>query len=131
MKMIHILIFDKPKRAQKEFAGKYVPNMSKKSMDEWKAKHISGDDERIEIRKTISGFDPIIEQNRMKRGWGSSYNKANSKEYTNCSAQILLIVRKDGSIVMSANGRMALNYDTWIEMNLAVEEAKMILNGEN
>ena len=60
-----ILNFDKPKKVRsteehnEEFQsdsripGTFVPNMSKKDMNKWKAKHIKGEDERIEIRKTL------------------------------------------------------------------------------
>ena len=33
--------------------GTYVPNMSKEDMNLWKAKHIKGSDERVEIRKLL------------------------------------------------------------------------------
>ena len=58
-----LLSFDKPKKVRSAeehnkmfssdsgIAGTYVPNMSKEDQLKWKAKHIKGDDERIEIRK--------------------------------------------------------------------------------
>jgi hypothetical protein len=124
-----LLSFDKPKKVRstedhnKTFAseapaaGTYVPNMSSKDMRKWKAKKINGEDRRIEIRKSIDGFDPHIEKERIKRGWGGG------KQKTNCSAQILMIVRPDCSVVMSANGRMAFGCKEWKELQEAYQEA--------
>ena len=116
---VGLLNFTKPKQIlpPEEYIGTYVPNMSVKNMRKWKAKKIGGNDPRIEIRKSIEGFDPIIEKNRVKRGWGGNKTK------TNCSAQILLIVRPDASVVMSANGRMAFDEKHWKELQEARQEA--------
>jgi hypothetical protein len=111
-----LLSFEKPKKirstedhnntfaSEAPAAGTYVPNMSVKDMRKWKAKKIGGTDRRIEIRKSIDGFDPIIDQRNKQRGY--------TRSKTNCSAQILMIVRPDGSVVMSANGRMAFDEQT-------------------
>jgi hypothetical protein len=40
--------------------GTYVPNMSEEDKNKWKAKHIKGDDERIEIRKSFNGVQILI-----------------------------------------------------------------------
>lgn len=70
--MNKLLCFDKPKKIRntKEHnemyssdsgvAGTYVPNMSEEDKNKWKAKHIKGEDERIEIRKTINGVQLLI-----------------------------------------------------------------------
>lgn len=130
MKSKALLSFEKPKKVRsteehnKTFAseapavGTYVPNMSVKDMRKWKAKKIGGTDRRIEIRKSIEGFDPIIEQTRKKRG----YSNGRSKQ-PNCSAQILMIVRPDCSVVMSANGRMAFGSPEWNQLQEAYKEA--------
>jgi|ERR1039457_5262157 hypothetical protein len=121
-----ILTFDKPKKilspSDPRAGQPYALNMSTKDMNKWKAKKIGGDDPRIEIRKSIHGHDPAIEKIRKTRG----YSDGKSKE-PNASAQILLIVRSDGSTVMSANGRMTFDGKTWHELEVARKEAFMEL----
>lgn len=119
-----LLSFGKVKKTNNTASGggMYVQNMSQKDMDKWKAKKVGGKDPRIEIRKTVSGFDPAEEEKRLKRGWGH-YNNGN-----NCNAQILAIVRPDGSVVLSANGRMAFKSETWADLFVAVDEAVQALN---
>jgi hypothetical protein len=124
-----VLSFDKPKklRSTDEHAqmyssdtnvdGTYAPNMSEKDKLKWKAKHIGGDDPRIEIRKTVSGVDPTLAKKYANRG----YTWAGS-----CSAQVLVIVRKTG-VVMSGNGRMVFDNKTWFELGQVVEEAQKLL----
>ena len=78
--------------------GTYVPNMSDDDMYKWKAKHIKGDNERIEIRKTFKG------------------------------TQVLIIVHKNkDEVKMSMNGSTHMTYTDWENMKLAVYEAKEIL----
>jgi hypothetical protein len=128
-----VLSFDKPKKVRTteehnrafasnaEAAGTYVPNMSKKDKLRWKAKKIGGPDKRIEIRKTIEGFDPTLKSQLF----GNPATPQTPK--TNCYAQILMIVRPDGSVIMSSNGRMAFDSATWSELQLAKNEAFMEL----
>jgi len=66
--------------------GTYVPNMSDEDRMKWKARKISGGDPRVEIRKTVVGKEP-----------GAKYGH---------SAQVLITVRSDFSVTISANGRM-------------------------
>lgn len=121
-----ILSFDKPKklRSTKDHNdkhtsdsgvdGTYVPNMSKTDQEKWKAKKIGGTDPRVEIRKTINGYDPTLRyQKKDKKG----------KPVPNCGAQILAIVRPDCSVILSSNGRMAFDAVTWSELDLAIVEA--------
>lgn len=79
-------------------AGTYVPNMSEASMVKWKAKRIKGSDPRVEIRKTI----------------------------LDGHAQVLLVVR-EGSVTMSANGKMNWTDSLWEDLNKAVAEARVYL----
>jgi len=99
-------------------AGTYVPNMSEQDKREWKAKHIKGKYPRIEIRKTIEGNDPTL----SSQLWGYT-----TTARPNCSAQMLIIVRP-GSVIMSANSRMAFDVDAWEQMKRAVNEAIEILS---
>lgn len=92
-------------------AGTYVPNMSEEDRKKWKAKVIKrGDDPRVEIRKTVYGHrkDPRF----------AGY------------AQVLLIVRPDGSVVMSANGKICFDAPTFQEFKQAVDEAQVLLEGK-
>jgi hypothetical protein len=112
-----ILQFDKPKKLRATTAhnamhssdtgipGTYVPNMSKKNREAWKAKIIGGADPRVEIRKTVTGNDPTLKR-------------------PSTSAQMLLIVRLDGSVIMSANSRLAFDAKTLQALADAVDEAK-------
>lgn len=113
-----ILNFDKPKKIRSTAEhnemyvadcappGAYVPNMSQEDMCRWKAKHIKGDNERVEIRKTIEGIDNY--------------------------AQMLVVVYKNHQgkgpeIVMSSNGKMGFSLEIWRELETAIQEAKDIL----
>lgn len=99
-----ILSFDKPKKlipteehnayykSDTDIAGTYVPNMSEADKKRWKGKRVGGKDPRVEIRKVLSGNDP-----------GTGYH---------AYAQILIVVRKSG-VVMSTNGRMVFQPQTW------------------
>ena len=66
-----ILDFNKPKKVMSTEAwksisadgappGVYTSNMSTTDMEKWKAKHIKGNDPRIEIRKTMSSQVLIV-----------------------------------------------------------------------
>lgn len=126
-----ILMWDKPKKLRSteshnriyssdaEVAGTYVPNMSETDKEAWKAKHIKSDDDpRVEIRKTVVGTDPATAIRNKKRGWTG---------YGTVSAQLLIVVRTSG-VVMSANCRMAFDFQTWDDLQTAVGEAITVLN---
>ncbi len=127
-----ILNFDKPKKinttedhnhmyaSEAQAAGTYVPNMSEADQLSWKAKKVGGNDPRIEIRKTVQGFDPTL----VGHQWGFP----NPKQGSNCHAQMLAIVRPNGAVIMSANARMAFERETWIELVQAIDEAVQILD---
>lgn len=124
-----VLNFEKPKKARSTedhnstyssdtgVAGTYMPNMSEKDMKKWKAKKVGGDDPRVEIRKTVSGNDPILAKKLSGRGYAFAGQ---------CSAQVLIIVRAKG-VVMSGNGRMVFENKTWNELHVAVAEAQALL----
>lgn len=113
-----VLSFEKPKKLRSteehndifqsdtNIAGTYVPNMSEEDKLKWKAKKISGDDPRVEIRKTVYGKAPDIAV--------SGY------------AQVLIVVRKS-SVVISSNGRMVFDATNWDDLKDAVDEARNIL----
>jgi hypothetical protein len=96
--------------------GVYTPNMSKEDMLKWKAKYISGKDERVEIRKTFH----------------ANNNKHGEEDYYNYYCQVLIIVRLNSvypDVVISTNGKMALSYEEFNkEFVHAIKEAKSVLN---
>lgn len=82
--------------------GTYVPNMSREDMESWKGKRIGGDNKRIELRKTF-----------------------NVKTYY---AQMLIVIRpgneNDPNILISTNGKIALDFSMWEELKEVIEEAR-------
>jgi hypothetical protein len=103
-----ILSFEKPPKSRSTekhnenfqsdtgIPGTYVPNMSEAWRRTFKAKHIKGDDPRIEIRK---GLDNGV--------------------------QVLIIVREGGKegLEMSANGKMKWKAEEWGALTTAIYEA--------
>jgi|SRR5271157_1083137 len=124
-----VLDFDKPRKLRPTeehneehqsdayVDGTFVPNMSEKDMLKWKGKKIGGSDPRVEIRKTVEGNDPALASRQASRGWQSEGH---------CAAQLLVIVRESG-VVMSANGRMVFDNETWRQLGVAVAEAQTVL----
>lgn len=86
-----------------EVAGTFVPNMSDADNKKWKAKHIKGSDERVEIRKSMSGTQVVI------------------IVYKN-------ITSKHDNIQISANGKIHMDLNIYNEFETAINEAKDILN---
>lgn len=91
-------------------AGTYVPNMTKEDMYKWKAKHIKGADERIEIRKTILGSQLLVIV-KKEGGFEDKYKRF-----------------KDVTVKMSMNGPLYMTDDDSIDLQSAISEAKEILN---
>jgi hypothetical protein len=125
--MEKLLCFDKPKKvlstdehnkrymSDSGVAGTYVPNMSKDDMDKWKAKHIKGDDERIEIRKTIEGVQLLI----------VVYKNPNPVKYNHKDVQAWY--KRHQSVQMSMNGKLDMTWDNFWDIQEAVKEALEIL----
>jgi hypothetical protein len=121
-----VLSFDKPKKIRsseehnKKYVsdsgvdGTYVPNMSKEDTEKWKAKHIKGEDERIEIRKTFSSQLVIIVYKRPRE---IDWKPGNFTEWA----------KNHKNIKISVNGPIHLYWDDIIELLSAIEEAKDIL----
>ena len=119
-----ILNFDKPEkvRATQEHNqmymsdagvdGTYVPNMSQQDNEDWKAKHIRGEDERIEIRKSLRGVQMVIIVYRKVRktngDWREKY-----KDHNN--------------VRISMNGKADMYFEEYDQMTQAIIEAKEIL----
>lgn len=88
--------------------GTYVPNMSEADMKKWKAKHIKGADERIEIRKTLNGVQVLIvvyKNRKEKEGYGG------------------VMRMEHENVQISMNGKLHLTYDDYKEFKTAITEA--------
>lgn len=78
-------------------SGTYVSNMSVEDMVRWKCKHIKGDNERVELRKSF------------------------------CPTNLVIIVYKNKEIKMSMNGKLETSFDEFLEINEIVTEARMYM----
>lgn len=121
-----MLSFEKPKKLRKTkkhnkmyqsdsgIAGTYVPNMSKEDMNLWKAKHIKGNDERVEIRKTLNGVQVlvIIYKNIRHTEW-----TADREEWS----------KNHKNVQISMNGKLQMSFYEYNEMTQAIKEAQGIL----
>jgi len=109
-------------------AGTYVPNMSKEDMDLWKAKHIKGEDERIEIRKTLDGVQVLVVvykkeyQPKYPKNYPTDVNKVG--EYTRLRTEW---TKRHQNVRMSMNGKLDMTYDHWWDLSEAIKEAMEIL----
>jgi hypothetical protein len=124
-----VLIFEVPKKlrsAEKHnemfqsdsgIVGTYVPNMSNEDMNLWKAKHIKGDDERIEIRKTIEGVQLLIVVYKKSKVVKWNKGNCNHDEYN----------KRHGNVRMSMNGKLDMSMDDYWDLTEAVKEAMEIL----
>lgn len=88
--------------------GTYVPNMSDEDKAKWKARHIKGLLERIEIRKTVDGTQLLLiayKTPQQHHEWEAPY-----------------------SWKLSSNGSLRLSNHDMIELLEAIKEASAILN---
>jgi len=119
---VAILCFEKPKklRPHKEhaemyssdtnIAGTYAPNMSDEDMKLYKAKHIKGVDERIEIRKSQNGTQilAIIYKSTQNEGWDKFHE----------------------NVQISANGKIHMTFEEYGVFDEAIKEAVSLLAEE-
>jgi len=125
--MESLLSFEKPKKVKSTenhnetyqsdsgVAGTYVPNMSKADTLKWKAKHIQGADERIEIRKTLEGVQLLV----------VVYKKENPVEYSH--GDVKAWHKRHQNVRMSMNGKLDMTWENWWDLQEAVKEAFEIL----
>lgn len=93
--------------------GLLMFDKSLSSDDYWIGKHIKKkDDERIEIRRSFNGSQLLIV---VRKGRKDSDWRKNIEGYEN--------------VMISANGKIGMGYDIFLEMNAVVEEAINIVNG--
>jgi hypothetical protein len=143
-----ILSFDKPKKIRstekhnKKFssdsgiAGTYVPNMSEDDKLKWKAKYIIGDDERIEIRKTINGVQLLIvvykKEYHPPKPEFPEYD-GGSKDFYWEQANIIYrtdnerYAKRHENVRISMNGKLDIGWNDLDDMNKAINEAYMKL----
>ena len=122
-----ILNFEKPKKIRSTqehnnmfssdsgVDGTYVPNMSEKDKLSWKAKHITGDHERVEIRKTVNGTQLLIIVYKKENPVKYDYKKP--QEYKH----------RHQNVCMSMNGKLDMTTKDYFEMIQAIKEASDIL----
>lgn len=124
--MKKILNFEQPKKSRStedhnklyisdcEVDGTFVPNMSKEDNSRWKAKHIKGKDERVEIRKCFGGTQAVIVvyKNELKGNWREG-------------------VEGHKNIRISANSKIHMDLQEYKEFLQAIEEAFEILKLKN
>jgi hypothetical protein len=146
--MKKLLDFEKPKKVKSSedhnkiymsdsgVAGTYVPNMSDEDKNKWKAKHIKGDDERIEIRKSLNGVQIliVIYKNPFQPnkpvfpeydGGGKDFywEQANIFYRADCKRY----AKRHQNVQMSMNGKIDMTWDNWWDLTEAVKEALEIL----
>ena len=92
--------------------GTYVPNMSEADMKKWKAKHIKGADERIEIRKTLNGVQLLVVVYKTRKET-EGYGGIMRMEHEN--------------VQMSMNGKLQMSFAQYKELKEAISEAIVIL----
>ena len=80
--------------------------------ENWKAKHIKDDDERIEIGKTIHGTQILIKVYKRMR-------YIDEYQYS---------TKNHNTIRILANSKIDMTLEEYHEMNLAINEALEILN---
>ena len=124
--MAGILSFEKPEKlrpteehnemfsSDSGIPGTYVSNMSEEDELKWKAKHIKGSDERIEIRKTLECGTNIVIKVHKRCLTQDEYDTA---PYS----------KKHKDIVMSVNGKMDMTNTEYLQMLSAIYEAQEIL----
>lgn len=123
-----LLNFEKPKKIRSTeehndmfssdsgIPGTYVPNMSDDDMYKWKAKHIKGEDERVEIRKTIHGVQVLIIVYKEIKQVKYEYN--NITEWH----------KRHENVCISMNGKLQMSWEVYDEFVRAIAEAKECFN---
>jgi hypothetical protein len=117
--------------------GSYVPNMSDEDKCKWKAKHIKGDDECIEIRKTFGGvqllvivykkpYQPEKPQFPEYDGGGKSFywEAANVFYRADCKRY----GKRHQNVRISMNGKLDMTWCDWQELHDVIDEALDIIS---
>jgi hypothetical protein len=147
MEKIGILNFEKPKKVRSTeehndlfssdsgIAETFVSNMSKEDRYKWKAKHISGNDERVEIRKTLSGSQVLIIV--YKNPYHPPKPKYPETRYTDSAYHVNIAkyhekekewYKRHETIKISMNGKVDLTLEEYSELKGAIMEAQMLMS---
>lgn len=120
--------------------GTYVPNMSEEDAKKFRAKHIKGTDERIEIRVEIGGANvnifvykapSTIKCPDYKKIITASYGDLGYKQqYQEYEKLRKKYADRHEFIRISMNGKINLSTKEFESIQLAIQEAKDILNGK-
>lgn len=94
--------------------GTYVPNMTASDQNSWKAKHVGGDDPRVEIRKSVDYVNVVLHVRLNRRKSTMKYHEH----------------QLNGHVSMSLNGTGQFSSIEWDEMVEAVQEAKEFLKSK-
>lgn len=106
-------------------AGTYVPNMSDEDAQRWKGKYITGDNERIEIRKSFynAGVQVVIVVRRNPPVPYPEY-KGNSADH---NKKLDKWRDAKGEVKISMNGSLWLSFKELTEMEQVIDEARTLL----
>ena len=106
-----LLCFETPRKVKSsDQCGPYEPNMSTQDRIKFRAKHIKGADERIEIRTSQFGAETVIIIYK---------NQKTSGQYFHYDDHL--------NIRMSSNSKMHFTLEDWAMLMQAVQEAREIL----
>jgi hypothetical protein len=94
--------------------GTYVSNMSEADTKKFKAKHITGEHERVEIRVSM-GVNVVIIVYKKENPVKWNYKKQD--EYR----------KRHLDVQFSVNGKLDISFEQWNMINQAIDEAKQIL----
>jgi len=99
-------------------AGTYVPNMSDEDAQRWKGKYITGENERIEIRKSFPMAQVVIV---VRRNPPQRFRIEPRSDY-------LKWTEARNNIKISMNGSLWVSFSDWEEIEAVVNEARTLLN---
>jgi len=111
--------------------GTYVPNMSDEDKQQWKGKYITGENERIEIRKTLHGIQLVI---MVRKNPPLPYPEYQS-DYRTWSPEKDKRVEDlrdkwreaKNNIKISMNGSLWMSFTDWDEIEAVIAEARELL----
>lgn len=107
-----LLCFDPVKKAKDpQDCGRYQPNMSDGDKEKFRARHVKGSDERIEIRTSRFGSETVIAVYRNPKRKDPRWFSYDDHD----------------SIRISSNSKMHLTFEDWKLLLQAVDEARHIL----
>lgn len=94
--------------------GTYVPNMSDEAMKTWRGKHIKGEHERVEVRKTLGGVQLVVVVYK-------------DIKFTHWSVSQSEWYKNHNNVRLSMNGKLDITFAEYDELVEVVKEAKEIL----